>query len=88
MFCPQELDCKTMSGVTYKCPNLTECLHNSRFNKMQAIVLYFLNLGVKPEDIKVDGKPYQLGMPISFENDCITVSSSPFSHPDTNEEQS
>lgn len=55
---------------------------------MQAMVLYFLNLGVKPEDIKVDGQPYQLGMPISFENDCITVSSCPFSHPDINEGQS
>lgn len=87
MFCPMELDCKTMSGVNYKCPNLTECLRNSRLNKMQAIVLYFLNLGVKPEDIKVDGQPYQLAMPISSENDCITDSSCPFPHPDPNGER-
>ncbi|MUG94344.1 hypothetical protein F7734_18965 [Scytonema sp. UIC 10036] len=49
-----------MTGVIYNCPNLSECLRNTRLNRMQALLLYFLNKGVKPEDIKVDGKPLQV----------------------------
>jgi hypothetical protein len=55
------LDCKTMTGVIHNCPNLSECLRNSRLNRIQALVLYFLNQGIKPSDIKVDGQPLQVG---------------------------
>lgn len=57
MFYPMLLDCKTMTGVIYNCPNLSECLRNSRLNQIQALLLYLLNQGFKPEDIKVDGQP-------------------------------
>lgn len=54
------LDCKTMTGVIYNCPNLSECLRNYRLNKIQVLLLYLLNQGFKPEDIKVDGEPLQV----------------------------
>ncbi len=60
MLCPMQLDCKAMTGVIYQCPNVSECLRNSRLNRIEALLLYFLNQGVKPEDIKVDGQPLQL----------------------------
>jgi hypothetical protein len=46
-----QLDCKTMTGVIHNCPNLKQCLQNSTLNRLEAMRLYFLNLGVKPEDI-------------------------------------
>ncbi len=48
------LDCQTMIGVIYNCPNLSECLDNSPLNRREAIRLYFLNQGIKPEDIKIN----------------------------------
>jgi hypothetical protein len=54
------IDCKIMTGTIYNCPNLSECLQNTNLNRMQALLLYFLNKGVRPEDIKIDGKPLQV----------------------------
>lgn len=45
-----------MTGVIYNCPNLGECLQNSPLDRMEAMLLYFLNKGVKPEDIKTEVK--------------------------------
>lgn len=56
MFCPMDLDCRTMTGVIYQCPNVVECLRHSRLNKIEALMLYFLNQGVKPEDMNIDGQ--------------------------------
>ena len=56
MFCPMQLDCKTMTGVIYNCPNLSECLQNSTLDRMEALRLYFLNQGIAPEDIKITGQ--------------------------------
>ena len=51
------LDCQTMTGIIYNCPNLSECLDNSPLNRREAIRLYFLNQGIKPEDIKINVQP-------------------------------
>ena len=56
MFCPMKLDCKTMTGVIYNCPNLSECLQNSTLDRLEALRLYFLNQGIAPEDIKISGQ--------------------------------
>lgn len=55
MFCPMQLDCQAMTGIIYNCPNLSECLDNSPLNRREAIRLYFLNQGIKPEDMKMSG---------------------------------
>lgn len=43
-----------MTGVIHNCPNLKQYLQNSTLNRLEAMRLYFLNLGVKPEDIDAD----------------------------------
>ncbi|MGD1804394.1 hypothetical protein ACP6PL_02980 [Dapis sp. BLCC M126] len=48
-----------MTGTIYNCPNLSECLDNSPLNRREAIRLYFLNQGIKPEDIRINGRPSQ-----------------------------
>lgn len=40
-----------MTGVIHNCPNLKQCLENSPLDRREAMRLYFLNLGVNPEDI-------------------------------------
>ena len=57
MFCPMQLDCKSMTGIIYHCPNLDECLENSPLNKIEAIRLYYLNQGVKPEELLLKDRP-------------------------------
>lgn len=52
-----QLDCQAMTGVIYNCPNLSECLDNSPLTRREAIRLYFLNQGMKPEDIKISQRP-------------------------------
>lgn len=52
-----QLDCQNMTGVIYNCPNLSECLDNSTLSRKEAIRLYFLNQGIKPEDIKINVQP-------------------------------
>lgn len=59
MFCPMQLDCKSMTGIIYNCPNLDECLENSPLNRMEAIRLYYLNQGVKPEELQINARPYR-----------------------------
>ncbi len=54
-----QLDCQAMTGIIYNCPNLSECLDNSSLNRREAIRLYFLNQGIKPEDIRINGRPTQ-----------------------------
>jgi hypothetical protein len=49
MYCPMQLDCKVMTGVIHNCPNLSECLRNSPLRRVEALRLYFQNLGVQPE---------------------------------------
>lgn len=49
MYCPMQLDCKVMTGVIYNCPNLSECLRNSPLKRVDALRLYFQNLGVQPD---------------------------------------
>lgn len=53
-----QLDCKSMTGIVYNCPNLDECLENSPLNRMEAIKLYYLNQGVKPEELQINARPY------------------------------
>jgi hypothetical protein len=50
MYCPMKLDCKVMTGIIHNCPNLAECLRNSPLNRMEAMRMYFLNLGVQVEE--------------------------------------
>lgn len=54
-----QLDCKSMTGIIYNCPNLDECLENSPLNRMEAIRLYYLNQGVKPEELQIKDRPYR-----------------------------
>lgn len=49
MYCPMQLDCKVMTGVIHNCPNLSECLRNSPLRRVDALRLYFQNLGVQPD---------------------------------------
>jgi hypothetical protein len=49
MYCPMQLDCKVMTGVIHNCPNLSECLRNSPLRRVEALRLYFQNLGVQPD---------------------------------------
>ncbi|PHJ59038.1 hypothetical protein VF02_26000 [Nostoc linckia z1] len=52
------LDCRQMTGVDYKCPNISACHQNSRFPSMVKIVFYVLNQQMcQLEDIKVGEKP-------------------------------
>jgi|GEM_PF-1059790 hypothetical protein len=57
MYCPMQLDCKTMTGVTQKCPNLSECMQHSPLNRMTALLTYFLNQGVTPEEVNSEEQP-------------------------------
>jgi hypothetical protein len=60
MFCPMLLDCQTMTGVVYNCPNVLQCLQFSPINRNQAMLLYCLNVGVNVSNIKVDGQPLEI----------------------------
>ncbi len=73
MFCPMQLDCQAMTGVIYNCPNLSECLDNSPLNRREAIRLYFLNQGIKPEDIRINGGSTQDNNPDYYS--CLYSSS-------------
>ena len=53
MYCPMQLDCKSMTGVIHNCPNLKQCLENSPLDRQEAFRLYFLNLNINPEDIDI-----------------------------------
>ncbi len=52
------LDCHQMTGVDYKCPNISACHEHSRFPSMVKIVFYVLNQKMcQLEDIKIGKKP-------------------------------
>jgi len=57
MYCPMQLDCQSMTGVIHNCPNVKQCLENSPLDRKEALRLYFLNLGVSPEDINIQIDP-------------------------------
>lgn len=46
-----------MTGITHNCPNVKQCLENSSLDRKEALRLYFLNLGVNPEDINIQTEP-------------------------------
>lgn len=51
------LDCRQMTGVDYKCPNISACHEHSRKPSMVKLVFYLLNQQMcQLEDIKVDEK--------------------------------
>ncbi|WP_157817025.1 hypothetical protein [Nostoc flagelliforme] len=57
MYCPMGLDCRQMTGVDYKCPNISACQEHSRKPSMVRFVFYLLNQQMcQLEDIKVDEK--------------------------------
>ncbi|WP_375515590.1 hypothetical protein [uncultured Nostoc sp.] len=57
MYCPMGLDCRQMTGVDYKCPNISACHEHSRKPSMVKIVFYLLNQQMcQLEDIKVNEK--------------------------------
>lgn len=41
-----------MTGVINNCPNLEDCLANSRLSRNEAMRLYFMNIGANPEHIR------------------------------------
>jgi hypothetical protein len=45
-----KLDCKVMTGIIHNCPNLAECLRNSPLHRIEAMQMYFLNLGIQVEE--------------------------------------
>lgn len=57
MYCPMQLDCQSMTGIIHNCPNVKQCLENSPLDRKEALRLYFLNLGVNPEDINIQTEP-------------------------------
>ncbi|MEH2408045.1 hypothetical protein [Nostoc sp.] len=57
MYCPMGLDCRQMTGVDYKCSNISACHEHSRKPSMVKIVFYVLNQQIcQLEDIKVNEK--------------------------------
>ncbi|WP_193200919.1 hypothetical protein [Nostoc sp. MG11] len=57
MYCPMGLDCRQMTGVDYKCPNISACHEHSGKPSMVKIVFYLLNQQMcQLEDIFVDEK--------------------------------
>jgi hypothetical protein len=57
MYCPMGLDCRQMTGVDYKCANISTCHENSRKHSMVKLVYYVLNQQMcQLEDIKVNEK--------------------------------
>lgn len=46
-----------MTGIIHNCPNVKQCLENSPLDRKEALRLYFLNLGVNPEDINIQTEP-------------------------------
>ena len=71
-----QLDCQAMTGIIYNCPNLSECLDNSPLNRREAMRLYFLNQGIKPEDIRINRRLTQdnnfLDSPCLYNNSSFT----------------
>lgn len=53
-YCPALIDCKMMTGVTNNCPNLEDCLANSRLSRNEAMQLYFMNKGANPQCIRAE----------------------------------
>jgi hypothetical protein len=53
-YCPALIDCKMMTGVINNCPNLEDCLVNSRLSRNEAMRLYFLNKGADPKYIRAE----------------------------------
>ncbi|OKH55988.1 hypothetical protein NIES2101_01620 [Calothrix sp. HK-06] len=51
IYCPALIDCKLMTGVRNNCPNLLNCLANSRLGRNEAMRLYFINKGANPQYI-------------------------------------
>jgi len=52
-----DLDCRQMTGVDYKCFNISTCMENSHKQSMVKIVFYLLNQQMcQLEDIKVNEK--------------------------------
>lgn len=48
-YCPALIDCKMMTGIINNCPNLLNCLANSRLSRNEAMRLYYINKGANPE---------------------------------------
>lgn len=59
-----QLDCRAMTGIIHNCPNLSECLDNSPLDRREAIRLYLLNQGKKPDDLKVNEQPFLISRPV------------------------
>lgn len=57
MYCPMGLNCREMTGVDYKCPNISICHENSPKHSMVKIIYYVLNQQICGlEDIQVGDK--------------------------------
>lgn len=53
-YCPALINCKMMTGITNNCPNLLDCLSNSRLSRNEAMRLYYINKGANPEYICIE----------------------------------
>lgn len=53
-----DLDCHSMTGQDYQCPNASICLNHSSKNSMVKVIFFLLNQRMcQLEDIKVDEQP-------------------------------